>query len=560
MASYTGILSPSIFVEDVLRCSATIIDNTVVSPVEIGALESVIPLAAGARGDNLPVSMNARGLTGRKVDSFLDDYYYRFHVVEATFEYPSIVAEIEEQFILWNAWFVQKNCTEIAEVEGDEFELTGLTAPLDLNALAYTTYTIAIPIEGDTDFDASITFDFSGADNPVVTISGSRPNLLINRWTWPVTERLGFNTEILQSHNRTEQRIAKRRGVPKRDVATRLFVEDEDECARLEAVLQKWLKRPWIVPLWFEAEKHTGNLPAASSSLVIDTRYADFRAGSYAFIWGSANNYEAVWLDTVGDSLLTLLEPTLNAYDGIKWIMPLRTGRVIEAGKLRRYHGGALMDIAWRIEDVQTVTGFVADMTYDGYTVLTEPAVLPGDAGEFSHDPDIAVLDAGTGPFEIVSNSDFNEAVQSHGWRPQTKQAAWWLRQLLHNIKGRQAAFLVPTFKYDLELTRPVGPSETNIYIRNVGAAANMGLNDLRTYLAFRPAGASVVPRKVTGISVIDAAEELITINTAPGVAFEPGESLCWVDRCRLANDEIELTWHGVGKCEADTPLVRISS
>ena len=401
--------------------------------------------------------------------------------------------------------------------------------------------------------------DFITSSNIEADLTVGEPGIApqIGRWTWPVNERLGWNTEILQSHDRTEQRIAKRRNIPDRRIGTRLFLEGDNACSQLDAIIHAWLKKTWRVPLWGEAERHVGLLSSGSSSLAIDTRYADFREG-YALIWQNSENFEFVIVESLTDTALTLVDPTVNTYEGVKFILPVRLGHCIEASRAQRYPDAALAEIAWRIEDVQAVTGFVADMTYDGYTVLTEPSYLAGDHVPAVHDPDIAVLDAGTGPFEIVNNSDFNEVGQPHVWQPQTKRACWELRQFLHDVKGRQGAFLVPTFKRDLTITRPVGAAETSIYVQNADLI-EMGLNTLRTYLAFRPAGSPIIPRKVTGIASVSDTEERIDLNTAPGVTFSPGETLCWVDRCRLASDEIDWQWDGIGKAAVETALIRVT-
>lgn len=380
------------------------------------------------------------------------------------------------------------------------------------------------------------------------------------QWTWPVTERLAFTTEIIQSHDRTEQRIAKRRGVPERTIGTRLLIRGDHEYAQLEAFLHNWLKSKMRVPLWFEAELHDGPIAAGSGSISLDTRYADYRDGYPILIWQSKDLYEYVYVDTFTDDTLTLWGQTVNAYEDKKWIMPARLGYAVTPLRVERHHGGALVEIAWLIEDIEAVTGYTASMTYDGYTVLTEPAHLPGDSAEISHDADVAVLDGGAGPFAVISNSTFNETGQSHVWHPWTKAACWELRQFLHNVTGRQSAFLVPTFRADLTITRPMLAGSLEVYVRNAGIANNMDVNALRKYIAFRPAGADIIPREMTAVEVVSAAEEKLTLDSSPGTAFIPGDTICWVDTCRLASDEITWTWHEAGKATVSTPLVRITS
>lgn len=404
----------------------------------------------------------------------------------------------------------------------------------------------------------------ASAVEATLTADASAWPTLTGRWTFPVVERLGFLTEIIPSHNRTEQRIAHRvdgsgNAVPTQSFSTQLFAAGEDGAGRLEHVLHGWLQKSWPVPIWPQAQLHTASLPAGSSAIAVDTRYCDYRAGGYAIIWQGEDDYEIVEIDSVADAALTLDGVTLASYTGAKWIMPCRIGWVTSAGALQRYHGGALVDLTWEVEDVAAVTGFTADLTYDSMTVLTEPAYWPGDCGEVTHDPDVAVIGGQTGPFEVIVNSTFNEVTQSHVWHPQTLQACWKLRQFLHAVKGRQTAFLVPTFRDDLVVTRPVGASDTSLYVAHRGLTRNMNLNDLRTYLAFRPAGATIIPRKVSGMSVVSTAEEKIDLDTAPGAAFGVGDILCWVDKCRLASDAVEFEWRRRGELSCNAQLVRVT-
>lgn len=392
----------------------------------------------------------------------------------------------------------------------------------------------------------------------IATLTYSPPGFGVTpRWTWPVAERLTFATEILQSHNRTEQRIALRQGVPTRAIGTRLLAEGDHAYAELEALLHGWLKRKARVPLWFEAERYDGSLAAGSSSIALDTRFAGYRDGAAAMIWTSKDLYEYVYIDSFTDSALTLYSQTLYAHQN-PWIMPAKLGYAVMPCEIERVDGGALAQIVYEIEDVTAVSGFTAEMTYDGMTVLTEPAHWPGDAGTVTIDPDVELNREGCGPFDVVDNSTYNEAMQSHVWHPWTKAEAWWLRQFFHDVKGRQVAFLVPTFREDITLTRPVLSGSKILYVKNAGFGSNMNVNDMRTYLAFRPADSDIIVRKLTDISIESANEEKFTLDSAPGEDFKMGDSLCWADTCRLAEDAVEWIWHNIGKATVSAPLIRV--
>ena len=108
--------------------------------------------------------------TGSFGISFLDDYYYRFHLTPATVEFGYILSPTVETFYLWNAYFVSKDCTAINQINGDEYALSGLTAPFTLSGLEEIMYTVTAPLEGAADFESSIDFDF-GVDDDYVLVT-----------------------------------------------------------------------------------------------------------------------------------------------------------------------------------------------------------------------------------------------------------------------------------------------------------------------------------------------------------------------------------------------------
>lgn len=376
-------------------------------------------------------------------------------------------------------------------------------------------------------------------------------------WTWPVVETLLFNTEILESHNRTEQRIARHGGIPRSQFRTTVLLAGDEEVAAFDAVTDAWLKRTWPVPLWPQAVRHRVNLTPGADRIELDTRYADFRDDSYGLIWQPGQT-EIIRIASRTNASLVLRTDLANSFAGDKWIVPLRRGYVLDvAAKQRLIGGAALVEMTWMVVDNAAVTGHVAALVYDGLEVLASPSCLDGDNLRETHDPDVALLDAGTGPFVVVSNSDENLIRQRHVWQCVTPAQCWSLRQFLHAVRGRQGAFLVPTFRSDLTLTRPVAAADTSLYVRNGGFTRNMSSGSLRRYVAFQPPLAEIIVRKVTGLSVVSAGEERIDLDTAPGRAFSAGTMLSWVDKCRLADDTVEFQWQGHGELSCAVDLVR---
>ncbi|HUS74340.1 MAG TPA: hypothetical protein VMY06_14875 [Sedimentisphaerales bacterium] len=554
MPAFTGILEPSIFVEDTLRCSATIIDNTVVSPVDVCMLESVIPLGSGAWHSYFPIEQIERSRTGTKVDTFLDDYYYRIHVMPSTLHFGAIVTLITDEIIVWNAYFLQKTCSDIVEVNGAEWDLTGLATPFNLAALEYTTFTIEVPFEGSPTFEGSITFEFTDANDCIVLLSGTRVILFPWRPQQPVKETLATLTDIIVGGDRSEQRISTR-PVPRQGFKFSVMMDSEKQQARLDAMLFSWQKRSFGLPVWPELVAHAGAINATDMAITVDTTNADFRDESLAVIWQSEDSCETVQVDTVAAGSLTLANPVQNTFTGSKLIMPVRTTQ-IDASSKRKGHstGLAVSDFSFAVKDNVLLTGFTPATTYKGLPVLTEATAINPTQSK-SSDADASLQDYETGDFDFFSDSDFNINIQSHLFHKDTKADCWEFRKFIHSLLGQQGTFYIPTHKEDMVLSEGFGAADTSFNIENIGLADNMGVNDLRTDIAFIFPDGTQLYREVTGI-VKSGVVEIISIDSDLDIAVEPGDCvISWLDKLRLAGDEIEFVWNGAHELVCDTQL-----
>ena len=412
-----------------------------------------------------------------------------------------------------------------------------------------------------TDFSQQTNYLASVYDAVTLTDSASmfrKIAPLNERMLLPFRESLTFNGEILQSHDRTEQRIAWRQGIPDRRFTIRLVFETSEQINRFESKVHSGLKESWAFPLWQLAESHTGTITAGDPSITIDTTYAGYQTNGYAMIWQDRDTYDLVTIASYNDTTLNLTKTPDNTYTGTKYIMPCVSARCLGV-RMNWMQDRAIADMTFREERVNDVIDFAADMVYDNKVVIKDPPISTTNRIDYNYNPDFAVLEAGTGLFEIVSNSDYNIVTQPYTWQCDSKQQAWELRQLLHYINGQQKGLLIPTFRNDLQLSQSVGSGDTEIYITNT-VYEYMKYNDMRTYLAFRPTGSDIIVRKVTDINPVSSTEDRITIDAAPGETFDANDYLCWVDLCRLSGPTVNMEWYMRGKCLISTVLTRIKT
>lgn len=542
MASYTGILIDSPHrAEDTLRCSATI-QGLSVSPITFPPEEihSVVPLGVGTL-TFVQQGENETAYTGEYVNSFLNDYYYRIHVVPAAFEFGAILNPLEEDVMVWNAWFISKICTTINETNPEEFEWSGLTPPFSLPALGYTYFTLNISDVGSVEFIAALEWVFPG-ESPEVTMTGTRLRLFPFDPRVPQQESYEWATNILRAKIGTEQRISTR-WIPRQGFNFNVYLKNEQEQARLDALLFTWAKRAWGIPLWTEWQKHEATINVDDEVIYFDTDYYDFRDSSYGMIWQGFDAYEVFKILTIDSGGgVTLDAPIRNTWSGTKWIMPLRVGHMFSPSQLRETADGyGEFSCKFIISDNRLISPYVAPVTYLGLPVL--PPSIEEDGLDVNIEADMRFMDLDVYRFITYSDSTYNIIGQDHVFRNEGIEECWNFKQFLFYLKGRLNTVWRPTYKHDFVIQEKIGAADQVIKIDAVGWAENMGDNDLRTHVAFVFPDGSLMLREMTGLDTAEGYNSL-SIDTALGIEVFPGEAeISLVDLCRLTSDKVNLTW-----------------
>jgi hypothetical protein len=317
-------------------------------------------------------------------------------------------------------------------------------------------------------------------------------------------------------------------------------------------------KRAWGLPIWTQCTKHEDTIALGTTVISIDTAYADYRDDSLAIIWQSDSSYEVVNIESVATAGLTLSSGTLNAWSGTKYIVPLRIA-YMQPKATRAATADRTGDFAvtFMVYDTARVEGYGAALTHDGLPVLTTPSFVE-DQQAVAIDADTFITDYDVSAFDVASNSEYSIAVQSHVFRVNSRAEAWALRQFFDYIYGRRIAFYVPTFKTDMVQTSTLAAAGVAFNVQNVGLAANMGVNELRTDLAFVFSDGTIIPREIVGI-VENGDEETVTLSAAPGITIDPGAcEICFLDKCRLTSDEIKIDWEEPDRAVCRVNLTRV--
>jgi hypothetical protein len=547
MTAYIGISTGTIIAENAWRPGVAVNISSVatVSPVSVmNELESVLPLDEGIFGSQLPTTENEAGFLGTKVDSFLDDYYYRIHLIPALIELGTIISAVEETFIIWNSYFNAISCLEITPQGLENITITGLTDPFDLAALEYTTYTVNVPFDGTPEIDASQEFNFDIYGTPIVYITGSRSLIFSFEPQKNITETLEWFTNILTAKNgiSTEQRIGLR-SAPRQGFKFPIVLPTEKEQARFDAIIFKQQKRRWGLPIWTESIAHRGTINIDDTTISVDTSNTDFRDDSLALIWKSNSQYEAVRISTVAANLLTLSAPILQQFTNTKLIMPVRIAYIkdpisFQDSVIKRSDTA----VEFTVIDNILLSGYSAELTYKSCPVIILPSRIV-DKTSRSSDADIIWNDPQTDNFELISDSQFNVQGFAHRFENKSRAECWAFRKFIHSLYGRQKTVYIPSFKSDMILSSPMGAADTTFEIESISLALNMALNSLITDLIFIFTDGEKLCREITGITNSGATEIISIDDHLNRIVTVDNCRISFLRRCRLSNDETEIIW-----------------
>jgi hypothetical protein len=516
--------------------------------------------ASGARSEGSPVYA-ADNLIGYRVISFVDDYYFRIHLIPAVIDLGAMLGPADEVFYLWNAWFESKGCSSIDAENGEEVELSGPSAPFTLAPLEEAEYNVVVGMAGTPQFTTVFSFVFA-EETASVLISGLRLVLFSHPPKWPILEAVEWETDDISSHNNTPQ-MAGARVAPKQTFQFECEVLGEQRVSRLDAVLFGRHKYSLGLPLWGEATIHMSDIAAGSETITFETTCADYRTGGVAAIWQNPEAFEAVTISAVNAGSLDLDRPTAQTWSGRKLIMPVRIAFMpdkIEREDVRtdlvRLRAGFL------VTDTIRLTGYTPVMMYKGLPVITDPSLLQSGSLSGQYSRDNKVLDPGTGPIKMDSWHLYETIQQARRVHLHNRQAVWNYRLLLHQLAGRLGVVWAPSFRRDLELIDPASAADVNLSIKEIGFADYYGNdNPLRSNLALiRPDGRMVL-REITGVVKGDPGQEIVTIDAALGEKVTNKKfKMSFLTLRQLSADRIEISWTGTGRADSATAFIQVAA
>lgn len=377
-------------------------------------------------------------------------------------------------------------------------------------------------------------------------------------WVHPIggeySETLAWLTDVLQAGSTGATQHRRLREAP-RTVLAFASQASGDAWRRLVLELRRRAAQAWDVPLAYDERALTASASIGATSLAVVVAGARFVAGGRALLTSpDLGAWEAVEIDTVGTSTLTLADPTAQAWPAGTRVVPLRAARLDPMPAVQWFTAddGADLPLSWRLEDLLEETPATPATTYRGYPVFDLPPVWTADP-EASPGRLLATLDNDFGPPAQADLAEVSLDRMVHQHVTESEAGAQALRAWLYLLAGRWGAAWVPSWTQDLRLVANVSNGATTIDVAGPllsGHALPENLRDIRIELH----GGTVLHRRINSVAAPSATVDRLTLDSAitTGFALSAVRTISWLRLCTQAADQNTLNYWAPGVIQTE--------
>ena len=516
------------------------------------------------------------------VVTFADAWFERVHVLPRTkFEFGNIITLIEDEYELFSAYRNQDTTlTVITNNALPGVDLPGVSAPVvvpQMTSILDATTTdnsagtglgtiVLTKIQALADglplFDTTIDFSFSTGDAPQLFLSGQRIVLLPTEYEAPCKETLAFLTDVIESIDGVEQRLALRTNP--RQVFEVTYRLDTDERQRMQAMMMDWQGKTFGFPLWHEKVLTTAAVSASNTVYPITGGDdVDFRVGGTAVIITDELTFDVITIDAKTDTSITASSGSVNGYAAGSTIMPMRAAIVQRAISGKR-HPNNLEDFQVTFQVTDNDTGALAGDTTPGFWSLYDSRVLFDDCNvtdggmQESFFTRVYRVDGHTGIVTQDVAWGKNKRSSDKGFVARNRAEIIQLRKVMLALRGRQKSFWLPTFIEDVEPVASLASGAATMDIQSLGYVRFIQDRNPKKVMriTFNNGDPDLV-RVVQSSATVSTTVERLTLDTTWPATYATSEidRIQFYELVRFNSDNVNIIYPRIGLAELVMPV-----
>lgn len=561
MTTFAGtLLTDLVGVDDPFASANTTLARSYTGSPAKDAHETESVAAAALTAEPFPGPYVAPSFDGVRLHDFLNDWYYRIHVVPMTLDLGNVVSDQGREILLWNAYL---NSVSFEAIETDGFDGIAISEPAapptTLLPLQLLTYEVTVLVSGPPTIAASVTWTIDGEDY-TATITGRRviafpfpPN-----WGEQVNETLEFRGTLIKSQDGRVQ-TASIRGKARRvfDYTVQL---NGDAVQRLENLIFGWHHRLYAMPVWTEVARLQAPALAGDEAIEFDPAYLSFAVGCLITLFDSPTRYEVREIASIDGTTIGLTAPLALDWPTSTKVMPSFVSALTPGINASRPTSRVTrVPVRFTAEPRSTVSGAsgAAGATYQGYELsLERPNWAEGLSMTFNSDADL--IDLGGPAFQLSGRSGYSEIRRGHNWWKDGYQEIAEFRGWLERRGGLAVPFYMPTGLDDFRLVKDVLSSDT---------AIDVAQNDYETLVNAHPArrdililfrGGTHLALRIASADLAETGATRLVFESPIGVEFTPADVLqiSYLSLYRLASNTVVLSHRKRGFVTSSAVLV----
>lgn len=502
---------------------------------------------SGTLTRTLPVSANARSLTGAVTKSFFHDYYNRIHITPVVLNFGNVIEQASQSIYIWNAYLLSTGLINYITTDpllSVSPSFTTLTALQELHA-----YVIAMP-GGIDNLDDTITFNWGTSEASTISILGTRVAILPYQARTQWQEIHEWYTNVIKSYDGTEQR-RKIRANPRLTLEVEYPVPPTDR-QRAQNLTQGWVGHGWVVPLWADAA-YGSALSAGAMSVTVTNSDTVLQYASECVLWQDHLTYELVKIASIVGTTVTFVEPTVNAYSR-PIVLPVANA-VANQGIVRNTDGyRSDIKASYRVSSKPEIPE-VVPAQYKGEDIYYSEQILPNNG--MIPDDMLTRIDEVT---NRVANSKFyapwvnTQQSRIYTVDNRTKAETLAFKKWLARRSGKFRPFWTPSFENDFTLT-------TTGYIINSFSCIDNGYTlyqTKRNHIAILKTDGTWIPCEILSYSSPVGGVFSLTLDTNLNFNADQIKQVCYLGLKRLDTDRIEIYFPGNSRSYASLRIVEI--
>lgn len=494
--------------------------------------------------------------TGVKIPSFYEQFYDKYHIediVENEFiillDLGKIIQEIEYDVNIWNMHYDTEETYASIDVSGNSgVSVTDNNSTTDIISLESGNFTIEIDEEGKFLINNTIEWQFGDSDDPILTLTGYRGEIFPYMPESNINETLQFGTDIIESYNGTEQRIATRFS-PDKSYSYKYYFTTSEYDTLEHLFLQQQTKL--YIPLWVWSTRSSVDLPQVgdTKNILCDTIGRGMVAGDNILIWDSASNNEVVTIDAISDTDIDFVETLTGTYTK-PYVIPIKQ-TIISAPKKTMFplHKKGFYEFTYRIVEPKQIDTYSPTNRLNYIPLIYDCNFFDSNTQSNAILNGNQIIDFNTGKLSVKPFWTVPKEVKSFGWYKNTYATIYKLYELLHYLRGRQKIMYMPSFQADFILSEDL---VINYRGRNTFSAVDNNNRDIfnsgrrNAFVIFYNSTRYV--SEITAIKLIEEGVERISFDpefvSVGGVTIPAGTPVSWLIPYRLESDTITLNWN----------------